>query len=129
MTFMEEINQEFRNGRTFDQVVEKHEIMKVQLAKYLLELCERQELRDHAFGDREIFWTFDGIEVAGGYFSSMGKSIWIYRYFPGIDFADQCEQIASFGEEEAQELVQCGKLKAVERNDMQGDDIPNYRGA
>lgn len=103
--------------------------MEINEAKELLDLCEREELRDHAFGDREVFWTFDGVEVAGGYFGGVSKNVWIYRYFPGIDFGDQCEQIASFDDDDAYELVKCGKLKHIERNDMQGNDIPNYRGA
>ena len=96
--------------------------MELFLAKECLNLCEREELRDHAFGDREIVWTFEGQEVAGGYFGSTGQSVWINKLGqPGTE-------IGSFEGDEARELSSCGKLKALHRNDMQGDAIPEYRG-
>lgn len=96
--------------------------MELEEAKKLLDLCEREELRDHAFGDREVFWTFDGVEVAGGYFGSVDQNVWLLDMEAGTE-------IAGFRKDDAYELVKCGRLKAVERNDMQGNDIPNYRGA
>jgi hypothetical protein len=129
-TLIEQIDHEFKNGMSFEDVALKHGYSKVELAQIVLSLCEREELRDHAFGDREIIWSFDGAEVAGGYLGSMGSSVWIYRYTPVLSPDDDYETIASFSiTDEARELVKCGKLKRIERNDMQGDDIPNYRGA
>ena len=103
--------------------------MNVKEAKELLDICERSELRDHAFGDREIFWEFDGVDVAGGYFGSGGKSVLIYDYAVSKGNQYAPIQIASFEDDEAYELVNCGKLAKIDRNDMQGDDIPDYRGA
>ena len=100
-------------------------------AQELLNLCDRQELRDHAFGDREVSWRFDGVEVAGGYFGSGHKSVWIHDYeqivIHGFDHAQFV--LANFSDDEAHVLSTCGKVTMIERNDMQGDDIPNYRGA
>lgn len=97
--------------------------------KDFLNQCERSELRDHAFGDRELFWAFDGVDVAGGYFNRDGRSVWI----------NDCEIVfkgdvlmlvhTEFSGDEALELSKCGKVGKIYRNDMQGDSIPSYEGA
>lgn len=83
--------------------------MNFQEAKELLSSCERSELRDHAFGDSEIFWSKDGKEVGGGYFGGKEASVWI-------------DDQASFDGEEARTLRECGTLTNVERNDETGPD-------
>lgn len=98
--------------------------MSLSEAKRYLELCDRQECRDHYFGDREVYWTFMGIEVAGGYFGHDGHQVWIYKF-------DTQEELVIFNSEEADILVKVGKTAVVERNDMQGNEYPfeRYRGA
>lgn len=81
--------------------------MELSQAKRLLEECQREELRDHAFGDAEVYWMRHGKEVAFGYFgrdASVSGDGW------------------SFGGDEAWQLRKCGKLGAVERNDETGPD-------
>lgn len=85
--------------------------MTLEEAKKLLDECVREELRDHAFGDSEVTWMRGGEEVANGYYGStaaVGGSIPHPWEFKG---------------HEAQELRECGRLGAVERNDSTGDDV------
>lgn len=86
-------------------------------AKKFLNLCHRLELRDHAFGDREITWTLLDVEVAGGYFGGGSREVWIDQEHGGGSWTGQ----------EASELVVCGKIDRVERNDETGPDF--YEGA
>lgn len=88
--------------------------MNFEQAKNRLNMAFRHELRDHAFGDREIFWTMGGREMAGGYMGR-DKSVWIQ------DPHDPDEWI-SFNGEEAEKLANCGKLRRVDRNDSTGPD-------
>lgn len=74
----------------------------------LLDECIRSELRDHAFGDVEIYWTKNGEEVAFGYFSGETQRV----------FSDHF----SFTGQEAKELRHCGTDGNVERNDETGPD-------
>jgi hypothetical protein len=83
----------------------------------LLGLCERGELRDHAFGDREVFWIRNGVEVAGGYFGGGNADVWINEEFGG----------GSFKGNEARELAARGSNVKIERNDETGPDT--YEGA
>jgi len=78
-------------------------------AKALLSTCTRSELRDHAFGDREIYFEdAAGNAVAEGYSGSGDVSIEISgSHFVGI---------------EAQQLILLGHVGAVERNDSSGPD-------
>jgi hypothetical protein len=46
-------------------------------AVLLLQNTVRDELKDHAFGDREVFWMKSGIEVASGYFSGDTREVFI----------------------------------------------------
>lgn len=103
--------------------------MELNEAKKLLNLCEREELRDHAFGDREVFWSFMGEEVAGGYLGPTNKGVWLLDYDEVVALGPAAAVIASFEDKDATELSSCGKIKRIERNDMQGEDIPTYRGA
>ena len=84
--------------------------MDIATAKNILNDAYRHELRDHAFGDREVFWTegpeTDSEEVADGYFGGghavvgIGGNSWKGR--------------------EARELSRCGRAGRVERNDSTG---------
>lgn len=83
-------------------------------AKELLKNTYKTILRDHFFGDREIYWKDDkGNTVASGY--AGGSSFEIYVEFPDGE--------VTFKDWEADELdaVPC-KSKKVERNDTTGDD-------
>lgn len=97
--------------------------MTFEEAKKLLNDCERQECRDHAFGDREVFWVFDidgvKIDIADGYFGGGSRSVWILD--PTVEM-DRCE----FTGEQARELAKCGKVTIIDRNDETGPD--EYRG-
>jgi hypothetical protein len=84
--------------------------MEFSEAKELLAGCVRSELRDHAFGDAEVFWEKDGIEVASGYFGSQAD-VWFVGELEG-----------SFGGDEARELRKCGTEGRIDRNDEMGPD-------
>lgn len=85
--------------------------MDLEAAKELLNKCVRQELRDHSFGDVEVFWMLDGKEIASGYFG-------------GGDAGLSFEEIegAHFQGTDALELRDCGNIGHVERNDETGPD-------
>ena len=85
--------------------------MTFEEAKKLLSASIRSECRDHAFGDREVFWEDgNGDEVGGGYFGGGGGSVWIF----GTDYA--------WAGSEARELSRCGTVGAIDRNDSTGPD-------
>lgn len=83
----------------------------LEQAKELLEQCTRNELQDHAFGDSEVFWDKDGIEVADGYFGGGRDPV------VGIHNPD-----ATFTGKDALALRNCGERGQVERNDSTGPD-------
>jgi hypothetical protein len=83
----------------------------------------RHELRDHAFGDREVTWVrhtndvstgFQTIVIATGYFGGGTASVSI------VDHISQQPSI-TFEGDDARSLLDCGELK-VERNDETGPD-------
>ena len=104
------------------------------IALLLLSVATRAELRDHAFGDREVFWDLDGpprthpeyceclglhcaedvaaeaLSVAGGYFGSSSASIWMKGSYLG------------WNGEVARDLAKLGGSVVVERNDSTGPD-------
>ena len=85
--------------------------MDFDLAAKTLSESIRDELRDHAFGDKEICWRNNyGQLVATGYVGSSGAECGM----AGFD--------VSFSEAEARELAKLGTLGQVERNDSMGDD-------
>jgi hypothetical protein len=83
----------------------------------ILEACTREELRDHTFGDVEVYWMKGGKEVAVGYFGSSS------RHVGGIDAATGHW---FFKDADADRLRRCGKLDRVDRNDETGPD--HYQG-
>lgn len=83
--------------------------MDIEEAKNLLNGAVRHELRDHAFGDAELFWELDGEEVGSGYFGSGHASVTI-----------STEEYHNFEGDDARELRKCGTLGDVERNDETG---------
>lgn len=83
--------------------------MNLEEAKKLLDGAKRCELRDHAFGDMEVFWTVDGEGVADGYFSCSTRSVSILG---GPTFTD----------DDADALQDCGTLDEVWRNDNTGPE-------
>ena len=82
-------------------------------AKTALNSCRREELRDHAFGDREIYWMSGETEVGFSYLGGGGPTI------VSVELADGRE--ANFTGREANELLRCGTLH-VTRNDETGPD-------
>lgn len=85
--------------------------MELGEAKELLDACTRHELRDHAFGDMEVSWTKDGIDMADGYFGRSMASVTIGGGRTG-----------SFSGADAHELASCGTLGVRCRNDETGPD-------
>jgi len=85
-------------------------------ARAFLNRCTRDELRDHAFGDAEIAFYLDGVEVAGGFIgsSSPTHSVWATE--------DSGHEFESFTQEQVRELLKCGIRGTVERNDETGPD-------
>lgn len=77
----------------------------------LLNQCQRDELRDHAFGDAEVYWLKGDLEIASGYFSGDAAQVYI---------GDK-----TFAKDEARQLRNCGSKGAVERNDETGSN--DYR--
>lgn len=101
--------------------------MTLDEAKKLLNACDRDELRDHAFGDRELSWyrkgtfgTENPVEVAYGY---QGSTV-------GVTIVDEApplpgetrKSLGSFQGDEAYALLACGTLVNSYRNDETGDD-------
>ena len=85
--------------------------MDFDLAANILSESIRDELRDHAFGDKEICWRNNyGQLVATGYVGSSGAECGM----SGFD--------VSFSEAEARELARLGTLGNVERNDSMDDE-------
>lgn len=85
--------------------------MDLNQAKLLLAKSERHELRDHAFGDAEITWSVDGVDVAFAY--EDGKALHISFY------DSENNVIAEFEDEDYQELRSLGKA-CISRNDSTG---------
>lgn len=93
--------------------------MTLDEAKAVLSTCTREELRDHAFGDCEVYWIregapalVDGDEVASGYFGSDER---IVSVSDGL-FHE------TFRGDDADALRSCGTRGRVERNDSTGPD-------
>ena len=79
----------------------------------LLDTCVRSECRDHAFGDREIFWEDAGGNlVAEGYAGASGASVWSCS---GNEFENMTD-------DESRALLRCGRQGQLSRNDSTGPD-------
>lgn len=83
--------------------------MHINSARFILNLCDRSELRDHAFGDVEVFWAKNGKEIASGYFGGGHAEVYM-------------TPTTKFTEDDARSLRDCGVLQHVERNDETGPD-------
>lgn len=83
--------------------------MNVETAKLILNDCVRTELRDHAFGDKEVWWFKGPIEIAFGYFGGGRAEV---SLGPAFHFTNA----------HATALEECGTLTVVERNDETGPD-------
>jgi len=87
--------------------------MTLEEAMTILNSCQRGELRDHAFGDREVYWDRDDTMVAEGYFGRTAA----------VGFYDSDgNEIAEFTGDDAYKLSKCGELRGVSRNDETGPD-------
>ncbi len=83
-------------------------VMPLDYAKTFLAASTRDVLKDHAFGDSEVFWLRDGRQIAFGYFGrSKSVSIKETKQFGSTSFEDK----------EAGELEFLGKNGVYERND------------
>lgn len=85
--------------------------MELETAKKRLDGAIRYELRDHAFGDMEVSWIKDMKVIATGY---AGRSMDCVTIGDG--------PTASFTNDDARELMSCGTLGGVGRNDETGPD-------
>ena len=92
--------------------------MTLEEAKKLINSCTRHELRDHAFGDSEVYWEKDGKEVADGYYGRNASCGSINEYVDGKPVGVEW----SFSGREALELRKCGTTGGIERNDSTGPD-------
>jgi hypothetical protein len=83
--------------------------MDFETAKTFLNNSVRSELRDHAFGDVEMFWSRGKEEVGTGYFGGGTSEV----YVQGTTFTGQ----------EAHDLRKCGVEGEIHRNDETGPDL------
>jgi hypothetical protein len=74
-------------------------------AKAILNNFARNELRDHAFGDAEVYWMSGDEMIADGYYGSSGSHV------------GATDGSWRFEGKDADKLRTCGKLTRVERND------------
>lgn len=87
--------------------------MELEEAKKLLDGAKRHELKDHAFGDVEVYWV-KGKEIACGYFNGgPADSVSVFK---------PTEDATTFDGDDARALRQCGTLGEVSRNDSSGPD-------
>lgn len=98
----------------------------IEQAEQLLRLSERDELRDHAFGDAEVYWfaTFEGkrVELATGFFGGGHDGVSIHNPRKlGMDPNDY-ETVGDFKGEDARRLRYLGKEGRIDRNDETGPD-------
>ena len=96
-------------------------------AEKILNGARRYELRDHAFGEREITWVVDehigASVIADGYSGSSGCFVTVYEP-GGYDREANGEEVVKtdFDGYEARKLLKCGLVGAIERNDSTGPD-------
>ncbi len=97
----------------------KEKEMKLEEAKAILGGAIRTELRDHAFGDREVTWTkifADKEDIVGnGYFGGNLND---------VSVIDTDGNWYTFKGKEAESLSNWGSIGTIERNDSTGPD--NY---
>lgn len=91
--------------------------MDIEEAKTILNAAVKEELQDHAFGDREVYWKIGDQDVGIGYFGSGSKSVSVKNGDEWVEFTGN----------EAYQLDDCGSYGRVDRNDTTGPDT--YRGA
>lgn len=97
-------------------------------AAAVLSQCTRSEIRDHAFGDAEVWWTHrsnnQDIAIAQGYFGGGHQSV----YFGEFNWTQlTSDQTVRFGEKsfkgvDAVSLRNLGTEGIIERNDETGPD-------
>ena len=93
-------------------------MMTLDQAVEILNSAVRSELRDHAFGDREISWEREGVQVADGYSGSTGTYVDFYGEGEGEDGFPTT--VGEFEGRDAFKLLECGSEGHVERNDSTG---------
>jgi hypothetical protein len=113
-----------------------------QVREFLVR-CNRHELRDHAFGDREITWTIAKNKLTPSDLVLIGvqtpEALEVFvpstELVVGFGYAGQGEATVglehsgpAFNDRLAFNLSKVGRLAHVERNDMQGADVPRYVG-
>lgn len=88
----------------------KQGVVTLAEAKALLDDSQREELRDHAFGDTEYFWKKNGIIVADGYssYEVTDVTVWI---------EGEPTTKGDFDGDEAKSLLNCGTLTQTWQND------------
>ena len=80
----------------------------------LLNSCRRDELRDHAFGDREVTWTDDDGNVVGFYCNSgqWPHPVYVTRFDEAGEEIEEAEFAAT------RQVMSTGMAGLVERNDV-----------
>lgn len=79
----------------------------------------RWELRDHAFGDMELGWTFDGVAIAHGF---VGRTEPVVSIILANSISDEAPMVAYFINDEAWALLEVGTDVQISRNDTTGPD-------
>jgi hypothetical protein len=93
--------------------------MTLDEAIYFLMSCDRYDLCDHAFGDKEVRWLKDGKEVASGYFGGSRNASHVAIFGP-VDERGLIPSIGTFDDAEGTRLQYLGNLKRTDRNDTTG---------
>jgi len=96
----------------------------LQEARTCLNLCQRNELRDHKKGTRRLSWFFNKLQVAEGFYGEI-RHVTIYEY---REFFESNKILEMFVAEDASKLQFCGDPVIILRAD-EGDPNEAYQGA
>ena len=92
---------------------------KIEELKKLLSESTRSELRDHAFGDREIYWKHPVLgDFAKGYSGPGAPGLFVYDK----DDEGAGYEVSETDEVNISDLFKLGIRGQVERNDSTGPD-------
>jgi hypothetical protein len=92
-------------------------ILTFEEVKKILNECHRNELRDHAFGDREIYWWHPKLgNIAEGY---SGRSV---CFSMNDENGTEVQFDRVFTDSEIESLFKLGTMGKISRNDSTGPD-------
>lgn len=108
------------------RMTQNEQLMTLEQAQEILNGCDRDELRDYAFGDTEVSWWQQGtfntdhpVEVAYGYFGNSSVSVTFNDPTPPAK-GETRKSLATFEDDAAHALSRCGQLVRADRNDVNG---------